>query len=244
MNIGILDEDVIRNTVNFHYGLDIEKYKIRIKEGSIIRESELRNLAFGFSSELSKEQLRKLMEDDDKVAGIATTAYYYQTGDILPIVEHEYGGLGIILGQNTEDPIHEGLELESNQFYLALLEGLVLPHSKISGYAGFCSIGKGRVLFHANTSEHALEFSSHEDQSLRFSDNGDFALIGSFHKGRSLVGSTNRDNAGTSSVFLGRSLENSTNYDETGMYSDIGEFAMRNAWIGPNAFEFCRGIKE
>lgn len=54
----------------------------------------------------------------EKFAGIATSAYYLLTGDLTPVKEKKFGGLGLTISREELS-----LPFLKDQFYFALVDG-------------------------------------------------------------------------------------------------------------------------
>ncbi len=151
---------------------------------------------------------------NEKIAGIASSAYHFLTGDFKAIQFFEYGGLGAIITKSPDE-----LKFSDNQLQFARISGKALSHS----------VNSGNALQYAETSESALWMSENLENSLQYSKNSGNAfentqnsgnsLQFSANSGTSLIGSRNSGNALQHSTNSGRSLVISKNSDNVLQYS-------------------------
>ena len=160
------------------------------------------------------EELRKFFEVSDQsvgnlaseeqllinqfVAGIATSAYHFLTGDITSIQTVEYGGLGAIISKSEPN-----LKFSKEQLNYAKISGTSLKNSR----------NKAHALWYSENSENALQNSKNKEGALIHSINSGSALKNSRNKGCALQDSQNSENALRGSKSTGYSLRFSTNID-------------------------------
>jgi hypothetical protein len=187
------------------------------------------------------ESLRTNCDSDyEKVAGVATSAYYHLTGDIKPIQERGYGGLGVTI--RVSEP---GLEFGRSQLHYARLGGTALQFSKnsnlalwMSKNAGYAlqgsvntdlalmgSVNYGNSLQKSRNDECALAYSCNFRNALQQSKNSGDALKNSRNFRNALQDSANRDNALEFSINRADALKNSSNENSAVYYSS-------NIWRG------------
>lgn len=147
------------------------------------------------------DELKKYFEDSNGfVAGIATSAYHFLTGDIKPIQKIEDGGLGAIISQSEN-----GLKFSKWQLRFAKLTGTALQYSRNRGSALMYSENsgdalkgsrnKGYTLMYSKNSGNALRDSGNKRYALEDSENSEDALEGSKNSGYSLNTLKNSGNA-------------------------------------------------
>ncbi len=197
----------------------------------------------------SPEELGDYFEaKDELVAGIATSAYYYLTGNIIPIQKIEYGGLGAIITENLEKvtSFHPGCvfgtgrDLGTESSKRLEFNRCQLQFARLSGTALKKSINSDDALKYSENSEYSLWYSENSGNSLQYSKNSDCALQTSENSGNSLQhsinsghsflgGSRNSGNALQYSCNFGNSLNVSTNSGNSLQYSvNLGE-SLRNS---------------
>ena len=179
-----------------HYSEKLEELlEKEIKEEKIIGD-EIRNLTRIIANDYSEnpEKLEKLYNHPNKhLAGMATSAYHFLTGDIDPIGKIDFGGFGAII-----DKSEAGLEFNRNQlFWYAeiskrALEGLKISglrpfwHSDIIGYALRNAINTGSSFWFSNLRDGALEGSVNSEHALGHAVIIDKALRKTYNKGYAL----------------------------------------------------------
>ena len=88
------------------------------------------------------EELKEYFENPNElVVGIATSAYHFLTGDIRPIQEKEYGGLGAIVNGSEKY-----LTFKKNQLWFSKLTNGALNHSILSELSLNFSVSDGSSL--------------------------------------------------------------------------------------------------
>ena len=174
--------------------------------------------------ENNPEKLRRYFNsEDNKIAGIATSAYHFLTGDIKPIQTREYGGLGAIINDSEHN-----LEFGRCQLHFAQLSGKALWHSKNVGYVLENSTNSGYALKNSNNSSDALWRSKNSGSVLGSSTNSGDALRGSENSSIALWHSTNSGNALRVSKNSGYALWHSKNSGDTLQGSENSESVKRN----------------
>ncbi len=174
------------------------------------------------------EELRNYFKRENKVSGIATSAYYLLTKNISPIQDESYGGLGVSISDSEE-----GLRFSRNQMQFA----------KISGTALFKSVNSDYSLWHVETSGFALSGSRNYDCSLWHSKNKENSLVDSKNYDYSLYGSANEGFSLWYSKNHNHSLYNSANSRFSLGYSINAENTIRDSDNSDHALWHARKSK-
>jgi len=122
---------------------------VKEKKGDRIRHLT-RIIANAYSGK-PQELVPFFKDENEYLAGIATSAYNLITNDIAPIQSIEFGGLGAIL-TNTE----EGLTFNQCQLWYSKNSGYALRSSKNSEYTLWYSKNNGNALGYSENSGDAL----------------------------------------------------------------------------------------
>jgi len=126
------------------------EYAVDKSRGNFVR-ALMRIIAKAY--EKNPETLRRYFNhENQKIAGIATSAYHFLTGDIKPIQTRNFGGLGAIINDSEES-----LKFGRNQLNFAKLCGDALWYSENNGYALWHSENNGNALWKSENSGDALE---------------------------------------------------------------------------------------
>ena len=176
------------------------------RNGNRIRHL-VRIVAHAYSQ--NPKKLKNYFNNENQlVAGIATSAYHFLTGKITPIQKKEFGGLGAIINQSKEN-----LKFNKKQLWFAKISGNSLRYSENSedslwnsensgfsllgsensGFSLWNSENSGFSLFSSKNSDYSLWYSENSGDSLRDSDNSGFSLRKSKNSGDSLRYSENSD---------------------------------------------------
>jgi hypothetical protein len=160
---------------------------------------------------------------DEKLAGIATSAYFMLTDDMRPLKGAGFGGLGLILSEPCPGEHHS---FSRNQLHFARLSGFALNHSMNSGNA----------LWHSRNSGGALNDSENSGCALKWSINTDHTLWSSLNSDDALAESTNLSMALDKSVNKGRALSKSENFQGALKDSQNSDSALSNS---KNLGQYC-----
>lgn len=98
------------------------------KKGNMLRLI-VRNVAEAYNENPSA-LLPYFSHKNEKIAGIATSAYHLLTEDIRPMQLSEYGGLGAIIEKGCI-----GEDFRANQLHFSKISGTALQHTNNSGNA-------------------------------------------------------------------------------------------------------------
>lgn len=171
--------------------------------------------------------------DNDKLAGIATSAYHLLTGNYEPMQQIEYGGLGAIIHAEKRD-YSTTLSFGRNQLHFAGLSGHALYDSENSGNALWFSENSGDALQSSKNSEKSLQCSKNSGQALMYSKNSDEALWHSRNSGLALGSSKNS----------GKSLWHSENSGLTLGYSENNGESLRYSRNNAGALDASRNFED
>ena len=189
-----------------------------IKNGNRMRQV-VRIVAKAYKQ--NPEQLKEYFNHEhDKLAGIATSAYHLLTGDIMPIQETEYGGLGAIIEKSEK-----GLEFRKCQLQFAKLSKRALQKSK----------NKEQALQYSENIEQALQDSMNSEQALQYSINKGETLQNSINKGETLQNSINKGEALKYSKNENQTLQHSRNTNQTLWHSKNTDTSLHNSINEENA---------
>ncbi|MBW6442254.1 hypothetical protein K0A97_00525 [Patescibacteria group bacterium] len=188
-----------------------------------------------------KELERYFNHSNKLISGIASSAYYHLTGDLNPLQELEYGGLGVTL---TSTP--PKLSFAKKQLWFSKITGAALYRSQIDDHAlsyseiGGCALGnsicKGNSLRKAKTKNSALRGSEIEESAGFESENTDHALRSSTISNYALFRSKNRGfSLGCSTIKGG--LERSENEESSLEAVKIKGFSLHNAKMQNDFFK-------
>ena len=167
------------------------------KNGNRIRHL-VRIVAHAYSQ--NPEELENYFNNENQlVAGIATSAYHFLTDKITPIQTKAFGGLGAIINQSGD-----GLKFNQKQLWFAKISGDALRYSE----------NGGNSLWYSENSDSSLWDSENSNSSLWDSENSGDSLLGSKNSDDSLLGSKNYDCSLWDSKNSDRSLWNSKNYQK------------------------------
>ena len=156
------------------------------RNGNRIRHL-VRIVAHAYSQ--NPEELENYFNNENQlVAGIATSAYHFLTDKITPIQTKAFGGLGAIINQSDKN-----LKFNKKQLWFAKISGDSLNCSENSEDSLWYSKNSEDSLGYSKNSEDSLWYSKNDGDALRYSKNSSFSLLGSGNSDYSLLGSDNSD---------------------------------------------------
>jgi len=133
----------------------IEEYKSQ--RGDLIRQ-RVRVIAEEYRNK--PKELRNYFDDENLLlAGIATSAYHFITGEIEPIQSTQFGGIGAIILDSSMD-----LEFELDQLHFAQIFGKSLRGANLKDNAGWSAEAYEYSLWRANLIDNSMTYSKIYDE--------------------------------------------------------------------------------
>ncbi|MBW6442253.1 hypothetical protein K0A97_00520 [Patescibacteria group bacterium] len=130
------------------------------------------------------EVLKKHLHDINSLfSGVISSAYYGLTGDLGPIQELEYGGLGVTLGK-----MPEGLSFRKRQLWFSELGYNALTKSRIKEDVGWGALIKGFAVGYSKVGGYAFFSAEAEEYACTNVSARDNAFKGIKAKGHSFSG--------------------------------------------------------
>ncbi|MBI2140737.1 hypothetical protein HYU14_07485 [Candidatus Woesearchaeota archaeon] len=181
-------------------------------------------------------------ERDNLLGGVAASAYLWLTskdgpGDIVPILEHPWGGLGAIVHETPE-----GLEVGGNRFDCSVIGGHAFPGAVTRGNAFQYSVISGSALRNSENYDDTLQHSRKERWALEGSMNYDRSGQDSFNRGWAYNGSANAQDSHQGSFNLELAFANSNFYDGAGKGCTWCHYASAHAQSKGKTLPFLRRL--
>lgn len=170
------------------------------------------------------KRLKRYFNDSELIAGLATSAYHFLTGDIKPIQTREYGGLGAIINDSEHN-----LEFGRCQLWFSRLSGNALTYSTNKNHALRYSENSDKALFGSTNSDKALSDSINSGYALHESVNSGSVLWDSTILDNALGYSKNSDSVLSNSKILNQALYHSKNSDGVLYKSNISSNTLLNS---------------